>query len=61
MRNWGLNLEGLGSLVMELNENQMMSYLIKIKIFTQIIGRYPDYFEEKAIIKNVKKEKPDGI
>ena len=57
MRNWGLQLEGLGSMVMDLNESQMMSYLRKIKIFVKIIGRYPDYFEEKAIIKNVKKEK----
>ena len=57
MNKWGLALEGLGSLVLELDDSQMKSYLRKIKIFTKIVGRYPDYFEERAIIKNVRKEK----
>jgi hypothetical protein len=59
MNRWNMSVEGLGSLVTELTENQMMRYLKSIKGFIKIIGRYPDYFEERDIIKNAKKEEPD--
>lgn len=55
MNRWGLCVEGLGSMVMELSENQMESYLKRIKDFVRIIGRYPDYFEERDIIKQVRR------
>lgn len=55
MNRWGLSVEGLGSMVMELSENQMESYLKRIKDFVHIIGRYPDYFEERDIIKQVRR------
>lgn len=57
MNRWGLRVEGLGSMVTELNESQMVKYLKSIKEFVKIIGRYPDYFEEKEIIKQARKEK----
>ena len=57
MNKWGLSVEGLGSMVMELNDCQMERYLKAIKDFMKIIGRYPDYFEERDIIKQAKKEK----
>ena len=57
MNRWGLRVEGLGSMVTELNESQMVKYLKSIKEFVRIIGRYPDYFEEKEIIKQARKEK----
>ena len=56
MNRWGLRVEGLGTLVSELTESQMTSYLGKIKQFCKIIGRYPDYFEERDIIRQTKKE-----
>lgn len=57
MNHWGLKLEGLGTMVSELSESQMESYLERIKAFVHIIGRYPDYFEERDIIKQAKREK----
>ncbi len=57
MNRWGMSVEGLGSMVMELSESQMVKYLKNIKDFVKIIGRYPDYFEERDIIKQAKKEK----
>lgn len=57
MNRWGMSVEGLGSMVMELSESQMVKYLKSIKDFVKIIGRYPDYFEERDIIKQAKKEK----
>lgn len=57
MNRWGMSVEGLGSLVSDLSDTQMMKYLERIKQFTKIIGRYPDYFEERDIIKQAKKEK----
>lgn len=57
MNRWGMSVEGLGSMVMELSESQMLKYLKNIKDFVKIIGRYPDYFEERDIIKQAKKEK----
>ena len=59
MNRWNLSVEGLGSLVTELTDSQMMRYLKNIKDFIRIIGRYPDYFEERDILKNAKKEEPD--
>lgn len=57
MNRWGMSLEGLGSLVSDLSDTQMMKYLERIKQFNKIIGRYPDYFEERDIIIQAKKEK----
>ena len=57
MNRWGMSVEGLGSLASDLSDTQMMKYLERIKQFTKIIGRYPDYFEERDIIKQAKKEK----
>lgn len=57
MNRWGLRVEGLGSMVTELTEKQMTRYLKSIKEFVRIIGRYPDYFEERDIIKQARKEK----
>lgn len=59
MNRWNLSVEGLGSLVTELTESQMMRYLKSIKDFIKIIGRYPDYFEEKDILKQARKEEPN--
>lgn len=56
MNKWGLKVEGLGSLVSELTDNQMIVYLVRVKQFCKIIGRYPDYFEERDIIKQAKRE-----
>lgn len=44
-------------MVTELTEKQMTRYLKSIKEFVRIIGRYPDYFEERDIIKQARKEK----
>lgn len=57
MNRWGLRVEGLGSMVTELTEKQMTRYLKSIKEFVRIIGRYPDYFEERDIIRQARKEK----
>lgn len=50
-------MEGLGAMVTELTDKQMTKYLQSIKDFVKIIGRYPDYFEERDIIKQARKEK----
>ena len=55
MNRWGMSVEGLGSLISDMSESQMVKYLRAIKDFTHLIGRYPDYFEERDIIKQVKK------
>lgn len=57
MNRWGVKLEGLGSMVMELTDGQMVKYLRNTQIFEDLIGRYPDYFEERDIIRQVKSEK----
>ena len=57
MNRWGVKLEGLGSMVMELTDGQMMKYLQNTQIFENLIGRYPDYFEERDIIRHIKSEK----
>ena len=57
MNRWGMSVEGLGSLISDMSESQMVKYLKAIKDFTKLIGRYPDYFEERDIIKQVKRER----
>ncbi len=58
MNRWNMSVEGLGSLVLELTECQMKKYLNGIKDFVKLIGRYPDYFEERDLIKQAKKGEP---
>ena len=57
MNRWGLKLEGLGSMVAELTDEELELYLFKEMQFRIILGRFPDYFEERDIIKQVRKEK----
>ena len=52
----GLELKALGILVSELTDEQLNNYVKAIVGFERIVGRYPDYFEEKDIISQAKRE-----
>lgn len=51
-----IKVQPLGELVSQLNDEQLERYIVRLAQFRLIVGRSPDYFEEKDIIRQVKRE-----
>ena len=51
-----IKVKPLGELVSEMSDEQLERYIIRLAQFRLICGRSPDYFEERDIIEQVKKE-----
>ena len=51
-----VKVKSLGEIVSLLTEEQMERYIVRLSQFRNMLGRAPDYFEERDIIEQVKKE-----
>lgn len=52
-----VQIEKLGCLVADMTDEQLENYMRECIMFELIAGRAPDYFEERDIIRKVKKQK----
>ena len=51
-----LKVRPLGEMVYKMTDEQLERYIVRLAQFRLIVGRAPDYFEERDIIEQVERE-----